>query len=98
MFRRYHRLLAVALLFAAFVAVAANPGRSAAQEAAYYTGWMWHPGKIHYQQVHQGWRWEWSPTLGWHRHDHFAQVPVQTAGHWVYYRDGYANQYVTYQQ
>ena len=95
MFRRYHRLFVAGLVLAACVAVFAQPAPSAAQEPVYYTGWMWHPGTIHYQQVHQGWRWEWSPSLGWHRHDYFVEVPVQTPGQWVYHNGG-ANYFVAY--
>ncbi|NQU20456.1 MAG: hypothetical protein HQ567_04175 [Candidatus Nealsonbacteria bacterium] len=61
---------------------------SQAQETLQETGWVWHPGSVHYHRIHQTSSWRWAPDLGWYRHDYYVQVPHRTPGHWVYYRSG----------
>lgn len=59
-----------------------------AQVVTYYSDPVWYPSFPHYHRVYQGTSWHWTPWLGWHRHDHYADVPCWRSSYYVCDQNG----------
>jgi len=79
------RLLTTALV-AATVFAATVTGTANAQAEVYVVDgvieWVWIPARTESVWIYQGSSWVWSPSLGWHRHNHWGYVLHVVPGHW----------------
>jgi hypothetical protein len=56
----------------------AFPHGARGQEVIRYGGSVVHSAPLYYDRVYQGSAWEWSPQLGYYRHDYYTCVPRWT--------------------
>lgn len=79
MTKRQRRSLVFAL--ATIVVGFALAADAEAQVVTYYYGdpVSYSGSVLHYHRVYQGASWHWTASLGWHTHDHYADVPHRTA-------------------
>jgi len=76
--RTLHALFLAALAVLVVGLLVAGDAK-AQQPCVYYPGTVVYSGwEVHHHRVYRGSTWHWSPWLGWHRHDHYVDVP-----HWV---------------
>jgi hypothetical protein len=51
------------------------------QEVRYYIGGApLQSAPLYYNRLYQGTTWEWSPNVGWYRHEYYTYTPIYPSG------------------